>query len=82
MRPRGAGGITLDAIAGAERVHGAFAVATPIPLAGSALEVFELAAEAIAARVDQFEHAIENEALRSRLVGWAAPSHALVVGTT
>jgi len=64
---RGAGGVTLVAIAGAERVHGAFAVATPVPLAASALELFELTAEAIAARVDQFENAIENEALRSRL---------------
>jgi signal transduction histidine kinase len=64
---RGAGGITLVAIVGAERVHGAFAVATPVPLAGPALEVFELAAEAIAARIDQVERAIENEALRSRL---------------
>ncbi len=64
---RGAGGITLVAIAGAERVHGAFAVATPVPLAGAALEVVELAAEAIAARIDQVEHAIENETLRKRL---------------
>jgi hypothetical protein len=53
------------AIVGAERVHGAFAVATPVPLAGPALEAFEAAAEAIAARTDQAERAIENEALRA-----------------
>ncbi len=64
---RGAGGITLVAIAGAERVYGAFAVATPVPLAGSAFEALELAAESIAARIEQSATAAENEILRSRL---------------
>ena len=64
---RGAGGVTLVAIASAERVYGAFAVATPVPLAGSALESIELAAESIAARIEQSAHSAENEILRSRL---------------
>jgi len=64
---RGAGGVTLIAIAGAERVYGAFAVATPVPLAGSALESIELAAESIAARIEQSAHVAENETLRGRL---------------
>ncbi len=64
---RGAGGITVVAIAGAERVYGAFAVATPVPLEGPALEVLELAAESIAARIEQSLHAAENEILRGRL---------------
>jgi signal transduction histidine kinase len=55
------------AIAGAERVHGAFAVATAVPLDGAALDAVEFAAEAIAARVDQVEHAAEGEAMRARL---------------
>jgi signal transduction histidine kinase len=64
---RGAGGVTLVAIAGAERVYGAFAVATPVPLAGSALESLELASESIATRIEQSAYVAENEVLRSRL---------------
>jgi signal transduction histidine kinase len=64
---RGAGGVTIVPIAGSERVYGAFAVATPVALSAPALEALELAAETIAARVEQAEHAAENEALRKRL---------------
>jgi signal transduction histidine kinase len=64
---RGAGGVTLVAIAGAERVYGAFAIATPVPLVGSTFEVLELAAESVAVRIEQSAHVAENEILRGRL---------------
>lgn len=64
---RGAGGVLVVAIAGSERVHGAFAIATPVPLAAIELETIELAAESVAARLEQAEHAAENETLRRRV---------------
>ena len=64
---RGAAGVVVVPIAGNERVHGAFAIATPEPISASVLETIEIAAESIAARVEQAQHAADNETLRRRL---------------
>jgi signal transduction histidine kinase len=64
---RGAAGVVLVPIAGNERVHGAFAIATQAPLSASVLETIEIAAESIASRVEQAQLAADNETLRQRL---------------
>jgi signal transduction histidine kinase len=64
---RGAAGVLLAPIVGESRLLGAFAVAAPVALDGAALHAIELAAEAIAARVDHSERAVDSESLRARL---------------
>jgi signal transduction histidine kinase len=59
--------VLLAPIVGESRLLGAFAVAAPVALDGAALHAIELAAEAIAARVDHSERAVDSESLRARL---------------
>jgi len=65
--PRGAGGVVVVPVLAGSGVVGALAVATGAPLADAALPILELAADAIGARIDAAQLAVEADAMRGRL---------------